>query len=113
VAPFLRLDPRPFYLLRTILSQQGTETQFGWFCTIETTSVRRPNCTKLSDLPRPADRGRRRAVKIGKSLERRRGVGGSCQSPRYNPTANILQYLNGLLNLLRNRAARDSELLTQ
>jgi hypothetical protein len=40
-------------------------------------------------------------------------VGGSCQSPRYNPTANILQYLNGLLNLLRNRAARDSELLTQ
>jgi hypothetical protein len=32
------------------LSQQGTETQFGWFCTIGTTSARRPCTTK-----RPAD----------------------------------------------------------
>jgi hypothetical protein len=32
------------------LSQQGAETQFGWFCTIETTSARRPRDTAAEGL---------------------------------------------------------------
>jgi hypothetical protein len=40
-------------------------------------------------------------------------VSRSCQSPRYNPMANMLRHLNGLLNLLRNRTARDSDTVRQ
>ena len=52
------------------LSQQGAETQFGWFCTVETTSAPRPGTTKTERVavPRPADRGRLRAVRIVQNL---------------------------------------------
>jgi hypothetical protein len=36
---FSFLNSRPILLLQTILGQQGTEAQFGWICTVETTSA--------------------------------------------------------------------------
>ena len=55
---------------RVTLCQQGTETQLGWFCTVETTSAPRPGTTKTERVavPSPADRGRGRAVRIGEGF---------------------------------------------
>ena len=55
---------------RGTLSQQGTETQFSWFCTIETTSAPRPETTKTERVavPRPADGKRRRAARDSQNL---------------------------------------------
>jgi hypothetical protein len=55
---------------RGTLSQQGTETQFSWFCTIETTSAPRPETTKTERVavPRPADGKRQRAARDSQNL---------------------------------------------
>ena len=53
------------------LSHQGAETQFGWFCTIETMSARRTENTKTERVvvPPPAHRGRCRAVDVGEGVD--------------------------------------------
>ena len=66
-AESLEMESHP----RLTLSQQSTETQFGWFCTIETTSARRPGNTKTERVavPHPAHRGRCRAVGVGEGVD--------------------------------------------
>jgi hypothetical protein len=56
---------------RVTLCQQGTETQFSWFCTIETMSARRTENTKTERVvvPPPAHRGRCRAVDVGEGVD--------------------------------------------
>jgi hypothetical protein len=55
---------------RATLSQQGTETQLSWFCTVETTSAPRPETTKTERVavPRPADGKRQRAARDSQNL---------------------------------------------
>jgi hypothetical protein len=52
------------------LGQQRAETQFGWFCTIGTTSAPRPETTKTERVavPRPADGKRQRTVRDSQNL---------------------------------------------